>query len=241
MENTEKKNTGFIILVVVLVIMVIGLASYIVYDKVLDSKSDTIKADKTIKSYKIGDKVTVKLNDSLEKIFYVLSDSSEDEEDITLFAEKNIGNSAFNNNYTDGNDYEDSLIESKLNELTSSWTNVKSKRLITVDEIKDTHLVEIIVENKCGIIENNCIEESTYVEENSFLLYPDEFYWTMSKVNDADITNNTNHYVYIVNSTGAVESHIVGYEPYGEENKNGTYFDNFGIRPVIVISKEFVS
>lgn len=58
MENTEKKNTGFIVLVIVLVIMVIGLTSYIVYDKVMDSKSDNV----TVKINKNDE------NDNIEKL-----------------------------------------------------------------------------------------------------------------------------------------------------------------------------
>ena len=59
MENTEKKNTWFIILVIVLVVMVIGLTSYIVYDKVMDSKRDNVtvrinKNDENNNTEKLG-------------------------------------------------------------------------------------------------------------------------------------------------------------------------------------------
>ena len=255
MEN--KNNKGLIVLIVILIIMVLGLGSYIVYDKVIandktindsTNNSDNVSKDEaSYKSYNIGDKVTVKLNDSTEATFYVLKQSSETEQDVTLFAEKNIGTGAFNNDYSEGNEYKGSLIESKLNELTSSWTNVKEKRLITVDEIKSTGLTETKNEDRC--IDGGCPADYTYVKENSFLLYPGkdfeknhlyEFYWTMTKVNNSEITGNTNRYVYYVDMSGSIDSHIVGYKPGGEWNPDGTFFTNFGIRPVIVISKEYV-
>lgn len=255
MEN--KNNKGLIVLIVILIIMVLGLGSYIVYDKVIandktindsTNNSDNVSKDEaSYKSYNIGDKVTVKLNDSTEATFYVLKQSSETEQDVTLFAEKNIGTGAFNNDYSEGNEYKGSLIESKLNELTSSWTNVKEKRLITVDEIKSTGLTETKNEDRC--IDGGCPADYTYVKENSFLLYPGkdfeknhlyEFYWTMTKVNNSEITGNTNRYVYYVHMSGSIDSHIVGYKPGSTENKDGTFFTNFGIRPVIVISKEYV-
>ena len=52
MENTKKKNTWFIILNALLVVMVIGLTSYVVFDKVLDSKknNETNKDDNASES-----------------------------------------------------------------------------------------------------------------------------------------------------------------------------------------------
>ena len=97
--------------------------------------------------------------------------------------------------------------------------------------------------------EGNCPADYTYVKENTFLLYPGkdfetyhlyEFYWTMTKDDDLDVTGNTNRYVYYVDMSGSIDSHIVGYKPGGEWNPDGNFFTNFGIRPVIVISKEYV-
>lgn len=255
MEN--KNNKGLIFLVVILIIMVLGLGGYIIYDKAIandntnssstNNNDNSSKEEASYNSYNIGDKVTVKLNDSTEATFYVLKQSSKTDKEVTLFAEKNIGTGAFNNDYSDGNEYKGSLIESKLNELTSSWANVKEKRLITVDEIKATGLTETKNENRC--IEGSCPADYTYVKENTFLLYPGkdfetyhlyEFYWTMTKVDSSDSTGNTNRYVYFVHMSGSIDPHIVGYKPGSDENKDGKFFTNFGIRPVIVISKEYV-
>ncbi len=259
-KKIEKKGNGKLIcIIIVLCLLVLGLGGYIAYDKLLNNRDDNTKEvdnsnnekkgsdseeNITYKSYNIGDKVTVKLNDTTESTFYVLKESTESDEYVTLFAEKNIGNSAFNNDYTDGNDYKGSLIESKLNELTSSWDNVKEKRLITVDELKATGLTETRNEDRC--IEGSCPADYIYVKENTFLLHLredietnniNEFYWTMTKVSD----DNTNRYVYYVHMSGSVDSHIVGYKPGSNENPEGKMFTYFGIRPVIVISKDFVN
>ena len=190
------------------------------------------------KSYKVGEVVTVKLNNVTEKEFYILQDSIADESTVTLFAKENIGTSAFNNDYTDGNDYEGSLIQSKLNELTSTWTNVKEKRLIKVEEIVATNLIHKERESRCP--EGDCEEVYTYVNQDSFFYKENEFYWTMTKVENKETTGDTNRYVYFVDLSGCIETHIVGYKPGGEWNPNGTFFENFGIRPVIIIDKEYI-
>ena len=243
MEN--KNNRGLIFLVVVLIIMVLGLGGYIIYDKVIangntnssstNNNDNSQKDEASYNSYSIGDKVTVKLNDSTEATYYVLKQSSNTEEDITLFAEKNIGTGAFNNDFTDGNEYKGSLIESKLNELTSSWTNVKEKRLITVDEINATGLTS---KEQCGPSENDLCDA---VNKNSWLKYNNELYWTMTKAeSNGNVQYDEGKYVYYVDLDGIITGNIVGYKPGGELNINGTAFDNYGIRPVIVISKQYI-
>ncbi len=124
--------------------------------------------------------------------------------------------------------------------MTSTWFNVAEKRLITVDEIEATGLTEKKIEERC--IEGDCPEEYTYVKENTFLLYSDnEIYWTMTKVNENSAeAGNTNHYVYLINTSGSIDVHIVGYEPGGQWNEDGQAFNNYGIRPVITVSKKFL-
>ena len=121
---------------------------------------------------------------------------------------------------------------------------MKEKRLITVDEIKSTGLTEVQNEDRCQAIEGSCPADYTYIKENTFLLYPDQYhetfktyemYWTMTKVEDS-----TTH-VYHVDLSGGIDRSIVGYEPGSEWNKDGKTFENFGIRPVSVIAKKFVS
>lgn len=189
----------------------------------------------TYKEYKVGEKVTVKLNNVLEQDFYVLKNSTEDDSTILLFATKNIGYSAYNNNFTDGHEFEGSLIQTKLNDLTNSWTNVKEKRLIKVEEILETELIHEERESRCP--EGNCEAVYTYVNEDSFFYNENEFYWTMTHEEDS---TNDNGYVYMVSLGGSIEAHIVGYTPGGEWNQDGNFFQNFGIRPVIEIDKEYI-
>ena len=192
----------------------------------------------TYKEYKVGEKVTAKLNNVLEQEFYVLKDSTKDDSTVLLFATKNIGYSAFNNNFTDGNEFEGSLIQTTLNDLTKNWTNVKEKRLIKVEEIVQTGLIHEERENRCH--DGNCEAVYTYVNQDSFFYNENEFYWTMTKVNDKETTGDTNRYVYLIDLSGCVETHIVGYTPGGEWNQDGNFFQNFGIRPVIEIDKEYI-
>lgn len=247
MESEKKNGKRLIVALVILSILVLGLGGYIVYDKVISNdntktntsnnsnSSNNTKEEISYNSYNIGDKVAVKLNDSTVLNFYVLKDSSKSDEFVTLFAEKNIGTSAFNTDYTDGNEYKGSLIESKLNELTSSWTNVKEKRLITVDEINATGLT---TKEQCGPSENDLCDT---VNANSWLKYNDEFYWTMTKAeSNGNVQYDEGRYIYYVDLSGSITGHIVGYKPGGEWNKNGNFFDNFGIGPVIEISKKYI-
>lgn len=192
----------------------------------------------TYKEYKVGEKVTAKLNNVLEQEFYVLKNSTKDDSTVLLFATKNIGYSAFNNNFTDGNEFEGSLIQTTLNDLTKNWTNVKEKRLIKVEEIVETGLIHEERESRCH--DGNCEAVYTYVNQDSFFYNENEFYWTMTKVNDKETTGDTNRYVYLIDLSGCVETHIVGYTPGGEWNQDGNFFQNFGIRPVIEIDKEYI-
>lgn len=240
----EKNKIFYITIVLVVCLVLTGFGAFYLGTK-FGEKQNNVDNEEVInkkteyKSYNVGDKVTVKLGKNLEENFYVLKNSNEDEEIITLFAEKNIGNSAFNNDYSEGNEYRGSLIENKLNELTNMWTNVKVKRLITVDEIKATGLIETVVEDRGASFGISNPMEYTYINKNSFLLEPDEndtnkMYWTMTKVSPSDLTGNTNNYVYFVDLSGCIEINIVGYK---DDQKS---FENYGIRPVIEISKNYV-
>lgn len=240
----EKNKMFYITLVLVVCVVFAGIGCFYLGTKFGENSNNVdnkeVNNKKTeYKNYSVGDKVTVKLGKNLEENFYVLKNSNEGEEIITLFAEKNIGNSAFNNDYSEGNEYKGSLIENKLNELTNTWTNVKVKRLITVDEIKATGLIETVVEDRGASFGISNPMEYTYINKNSFLLEPCEndtnkMYWTMTKVSPSDLTDDTNNYVYLVGISGCIEAHIVGYK----DNQNA--FKNYGIRPVIEISKDYI-
>ena len=189
----------------------------------------------TYKEYKIGEKVKVKLNNVLQQEFYVLSNSDIDKSTVTLFAAKNIGYSAYNNNYTDGHEFTGSLIQTKLDDLTKTWTNVKEKRLIKKEEIINTNLV---YDEKIYICaDGDCEKTDTFVKKDSFLYQENEIYWTMTP---AKSSTTDKGYVFIVDKDGKITESIVGYKPGEELNKDGKYFENYGIRPVIVIHKNFI-
>ena len=136
MGRVIDKKTIVMSFIFIILIGAIIVGGYILSDKLIEKDYGSVD-EEVYKEYKVGDKVIVNVNDNLKKEFYVLKDSSSDEEMITLFADRNIGYSAFNNDSVDGNDYENSLIKSKLEDITKSWDNVLEKRLITVEEIKD--------------------------------------------------------------------------------------------------------
>ena len=238
---------GFFILFpgIALSVFISQKPEFIVKDQIkLDDEQDIEDNDEpsyyddtetSYKEYRVGEKVTVKLNNVLEQDFYVLKNSTEDDSTVLLFATKNIGYSAFNNNFTDGNEFEGSLIQTTLNDLTKNWTNVKEKRLIKVEEILETGLIHEERESRCP--EGNCEAVYTYVNEDSFFYNENEFYWTMTHEEDS---TNDKGYVYMVSLGGSIEAHIVGYTPGGEWNQDGNFFQNFGIRPVIEIDKEYI-
>ncbi len=244
-EKKQKKGTAIVI--ILLIVIILGLVGYICYDKKIskiatdnsaekkqESKNASINENK-YNTYKIGDKVVIKLNDYLEQSFYVLKNSSSEEDNVTLFSEKNIGTSAFNNDYSDGNEFNGSLIQSKLNELTSSWTNVKEKRLVTVDELKQTGLT---TKEQCGPSNEIC----ETINGNSWLKHQSEMYWTMTKAISSDNTQyDDGKYVYYVDLNGVITGSIVGYSVGSEWNKDGNAFKNYGIRPVIEISKKYIT
>ena len=47
MEETKKSSKGLIVLIIILIICVIGLGGYIVYDKVLNKNKQTVNNSNT--------------------------------------------------------------------------------------------------------------------------------------------------------------------------------------------------
>lgn len=226
MGRVIDKKTIVMSFIFIILIGAIIVGGYILSDKLIEEDYGSVD-EEVYEEYKVGDKVVVNVNDNLKKEFYVLKDSSSDDEMITLFADRNIGYSAFNNDSVDGNNYENSLIKSKLEDITKSWDNVLEKRLITVEEIKDTGLTTDVP----AVMFDGSTVINTQV--SGWLINEQELYWTMSK------GELTEQYVYVV-MNGMLQGHIVGYAPGSQWNLDGTFFSNFGIRPVIVISKEYV-
>ena len=98
---------------------------------------------KNEKIYNFGEIIKVKLNDTLEKEFYVIKDEGET---LKLLSKDSIGKSTYNDIqegygcqfYGDCqpyNKYEGSIIESKIKELTKDWTNVQSVSLLNIEDL----------------------------------------------------------------------------------------------------------
>ena len=98
---------------------------------------------KNEKIYNFGEIIKVKLNDTLEKDFYVIKDEGET---LKLLSKDSIGKSTYNQIqegygcqfYGDCqpyNKYEGSIIENKIKELTRDWTNVQSVSLLNIEDL----------------------------------------------------------------------------------------------------------
>ena len=161
---------------------------------------------------------------------YIKEKVAEDEYLQYVYVKGEISN--FKHHYT-GHMYftlkdENSLIKSKLEDITKSWDNVLEKRLITVEEIKDTGLTTDVP----AVMFDGSTVINTQV--SSWLINEQELYWTMSK------GELTEQYVYVV-MNGMLQGHIVGYALGSQWNLDGTFFSNFGIRPVIEVDKSSFS
>ena len=256
----SKNNFGLIIAILVLCLLVVGLGGFIVYREVFNrdtneeilnnenESSDNGEIDLIeFEEFEIGQRVQVRLNDDLIETFYVLRDSGSDEEYLTLFAPRNIGNSAFNNDLTDGNEFNGSLIQNKLNQLTYGWINVRNRRLITVEEMINTGLTK--TERSCVGLHDCVYVDLLFARADSWLLYTftnemgmelNEMFWTMTKGENDWGGHLTNAYVYYVHMGGEINTYIVGYAPGSQWNPDGTLGSNSGIRPVVEISKRHV-
>ena len=65
----KKKNTGLIVCIVILILIVLGLVGFIVYDKVINNKpNDNIESKELYSIKKLGDKVLYTGKSDLEII-----------------------------------------------------------------------------------------------------------------------------------------------------------------------------
>lgn len=85
--------------------------------------------------FNIGDKVTIQINGTTQKSFYVIKDSGEYNSKLTLLLDQNIGEDYYNSSISFGDKYESSSVKAKLENLTRNWINVDSVRLITAEEL----------------------------------------------------------------------------------------------------------
>lgn len=221
----KKRNITLVFMGVSLLLIVCGI-----YLSIEDSnKSLPIEYS----SYHIGDKVNVKLNSELVKSFYVIADSEKSDSSVTLIADESIGFGPFNSEDKKNAVYKDSLIEKKLNDLTKEWTNVTSKRLITYDELINTGETETKEFDSCD--EDGCQKlKLTFIKSSSWLIKDKTDFWTMTEFpSDEDISS----VAYIVNG---ISGEIYVSTTYLTDDASEEDFNTFGIKPVIVIKKDFI-
>lgn len=93
----------------------------------------TAHAKATYTAYKAGDKITVNVNDTTQKVFYVLEESNTTSNTVTAIYEDVLGD-AFWFGAT-STTYAGSTAETTLKTLISDWTNPTQIRLINANEI----------------------------------------------------------------------------------------------------------
>ena len=181
---------------------------------------NSVQAKEQYSSYNKGDKITVNVNDSDKLDFYVIENSGSESDKVTAIYESTLGDPITYKPGTDG--YEGSSVQKKLNELTNSWSNVISKRLLKADEvipgITDVELKKLTVEK---------------FEEPSYLFSVKE-YW----VSDCLIEDKAIYTFTVECFSEAVGFGVLGVAIFDEYNEEEPSTAN--IRPVITVSKKYV-
>ena len=86
----EKKNTGLIVLVVVLSLLVVGLGGYIVYDKMLD-KNINDSDNKGKNEVSLGSVVTISYEDGEEEEYKIVGSMEADPFENKISNESPLG------------------------------------------------------------------------------------------------------------------------------------------------------
>ncbi len=174
----------------------------------------------TYREYFTGNAVTVQLNNSIQRNFVVIQNSSDYNDTLLLLyndtrdlsATIPYGNVKFNDSRSFGNKYDGSTIMNKLDMLSSSWSNARNVRLITVDEIG--YIARISPKSKT----------SSFISIGDRGDFTNGSYWTMSP-NDNDEERKT---VWYVDGTT-------------NELKTAYVDSQYKLRPVITIDKKFIN
>lgn len=205
-------------------------------------------ADNTIEGdfneYRIGDRVSVQLNDLYQQSFRVIQNSSKTKDDLVLLYDpapqkddscevigdgyivRKRGNSSetidlnsveYNLKGNYANKYEGSIIKNKVRELELAWNNTEEVKLITTEDI--------------ARIAAFCPQYRGVDSPDVSLLSTPEWltsknYWTMSdKIVTGD--NNGKKVWYVNGSTKTLTNDFVD--------------ESYTLRPVIVIKKKYVT
>lgn len=228
----RKNNTGLVVLVTVLVMLVLGLGGFIVYDKVINNTNEPNSGEnndvenndsnenidneveenkQANRGYKVGDKIT--LTDS--SVWYVMEDSSTDNDFVTLLSSKNV-----NENYTvtisNAANYISITFKSSLTKkLQARSEDIKETRLLTLDDVSSLSGISVSKLQPGISLENGKTPEFLY-EGITITSEYDQFDCNiMICTNDGNATSPGR----MCASTGT---------------------DTEPIRPVIIISKKYV-
>lgn len=174
---------------------------------------------KTYKNYSVGDKVKIKLNETLIKEFYVIRNY---EDKLKLLSVDTIGNSIFNKiqegygcqfygDCKSYNKFEKSTIESNLRDLTKKWINIEEVSLLDIEDL----IIMLNLENKYFYKRSN---EALEIKKFNDMLSGN--YWLV------------NTYTKSINLTWTINENKI--ETLSIENE-------LPIKPVITISKDYLN
>lgn len=183
---------------------------------------NTINADTNYSSYNAGDKITVNVNASEKQEFYVIEASDSSSDKVVAVTASVIGEAMEYGPGPDAsNPFEGSAIQNKLNELTSAWINIISKRMLEINEVvpdADLTAFNLISFEEPSYLCN--IEESTK-------------YWVSTKSKKISSLIIVPYVWRLTAKNCYLDSTIVA--GYDDDSVPKAY-----LRPVITVSKEYV-
>lgn len=183
---------------------------------------NTIKADTNYNSYNAGDKITVNVNTSEKQEFYVIEASDNSSDKVVAVTASVMGEAMeYGPGPDTSNPFEGSAIQTKLNELTSTWTNIISKRMLEINEV--VHDADLTV-----------FDIKTF--ESSYLCNLENYseYWVSTKSKNLSSSIYV-PYVYQQSSQSCYLSTTI----VAGEGLSGDPPKAY-LRPVITVSKEYV-
>lgn len=175
------------------------------------------------KAYNIGDLVKIQINGTQQLDFYVIKNSSEYDSNLTLLSASynslptEILSSLTYNTHNNGNEYQNSLIYSQIENLYNYWLTPDLIRLITAEEL--------------GYLVYACPK---YMQEDApnldlssaFEWVYDNSYWTMTPKKESGVENGTK--VWVVDQAS--------------KSLRASFVDEtYSLRPVIEINKRYVT
>ena len=178
------------------------------------------------KSYSIGDRVSVQVGGATSRMFRVIENSSGYNGTVTLlYDDTSLGNYPFSN-AAGNNNYESSLIKTRIDDLKTSWKNPSSIRLLTATEVG--YLVQASPKFSGFDASNLSLSNVSTLNYNWLV---SSSYWTMSGKVYSDTPGNAaniNKKVWYVNGPNKLLT-------------DDFITSSYQLRPVIVIEKRYIN